>query len=814
MPPDDPTDRLEAYRAKRAAERTPEPFGGERPATAVEGAGRLFVVHKHGARRLHYDLRLELGGALVSWAVPKGPSRDPADKRLAVHVEDHPLEYADFEGVIPEGNYGAGTSIVWDRGAWIAIEDPMTGLEKGKLLFELRGYKLRGTWTLVKIKKSENEWLLIKERDAYVDTDGGDVFPEGSVLSGLTIEALGSGLDVGAEIGAELERAGAKEQAVPVGKVDLMLAETRQRAFSRPGWIYELKYDGYRILAAREDGEARLLTRNRNDATATFPEVAKAIAALPYDGLVLDGEVAVLDETGRPSFQRLQRRGRLSRESEIAHAAVALQATYFAFDLIACEGYDLRDLPLLERKRLLRTVLPEVGPLKYTDHVEDAGEAFYDEVVKLGLEGVVAKSGDSRYRGGRSSHWVKLRADRTDDFVVVGYTQAKGGRGGFGALHLAAYEGDALRYAGRVGSGFDTRQLAETRKALDAITRAEPACSHAPSGADHAWVEPEFVCEVRYKEWTDENLLRQPVFLHFRDDKPPTDCLWRGGAGDLAAVGAVDIVPDARHVEFTNLDKVFWPNEGYTKGDLIEYYRSVSSWILPYLHDRPVVMTRFPDGIDGKSFFQKDAPGYAPPWLRRLKIWSEDSQRDLNYFVVGEEAGLLYIANMASIPLHVWGSRIGSLEQPDWCILDLDPKGAPFTDVIEVARAVKLGRQCTFDQAKTLGELLARVVAAELPEIATITRHVSKREGKVYVDYLQNGHGKLLVAPFSVRPLLGAPVSTPLRWSEVKAGLTIEKFTIRTVPTRLKRLKTDPWSGLLEIAPDLPAVLGKLGGRL
>ena len=842
---DSPPDRLSTYRAKRSAEQTPEPFGGEGPAAAgaeasaaAEGAGRLFVVHKHGARRLHYDLRLEWDGVLMSWAVPKGPSRDPGEKRLAVHVEDHPLEYADFEGLIPEGNYGAGASIVWDRGAWIPIEDPTAGLAKGKLLFELRGYKLRGKWTLVKIKKSENEWLLIKERDAYVETDGGDVFPEASVLSGLTVETLKGGVDVGAALQAELARAGAKRADLRVRDVDLMLAETRERAFSRPGWIYELKHDGYRILAAREDGEARLLTRNRNDATGTFPEVAKAVAALPYDGLILDGEVVVLDQTGRPSFQRLQRRGRLTREPEIARAAVALQATYFAFDLLACEGLDLRDLPLVERKRFLRSVLPEVGPLKYTDHIDEVGEAFYDEVVKLGLEGVVAKQADSRYRGGRSSQWVKLRADRSDDFVVVGYTKAKGGRGGFGALHLAAYQGDVLRYAGRAGSGFDGRQLAETRAALDEIARPDPPCTHAPSGADHSWVEPVLVCEVRYKEWTDDGLLRQPVFLRFRDDKRPTECVWRGKDDDAAALPVPEIEPATRQVEFTNLDKVFWPDEGYTKGDLIDFYRAVAPWILPFLEQRPVVMTRFPDGIAGKSFFQKDAPDYAPNWLRRIKIWSEDSERELNYFVVGDEAGLLYIANMASIPLHVWGSRVGSLDRPDWCILDIDPKGAPFAHVIEVSRAVKalcdeialpafiktsgssglhvlipLGRQCSFDQAKTLGELLARVVAAELPDIATITRHVTKREGKVYVDYLQNGHGKLLVAPFSVRPLAGAPVSTPLRWAEVKPGLEIAAFTIRTVPKRLGRQQQDPWDGLLDLTPDLGGALERLAER-
>ena len=832
------SDALTAYRAKRSLEGTPEPAGA-----STAKAGRLFVVHKHAARRLHYDLRLQMGPVLESWAVPRGPSKDPADKRLAVKVEDHPLEYGDFEGVIPEGNYGAGAVILWDRGVWVPIEDPEEGVAKGKLLFELKGYKLRGRWTLVKIKKSEKEWLLIKERDALASVDG-DAFPQASILSGLTVEELRDGRDRAAPIREALERAGVPTERVAPSAVELMLAETRERPFSRSGWVYEIKYDGYRIIAARENGEPRLLTRNGHDATATFPEVARAVDALPFEHVVLDGEVVVHDDEGLPSFQRLQKRGRLSRSIEIGRAAVELPAALYVFDLLGFEDFDVRQLPLVERKSLLKEVLPPVGPLRYSDHLEEQGEHFFEEVQKMKLEGIIAKKADSLYRGGRSAQWIKVRADKSDDFVVVGFTQPKRSRSGFGALHLAQYADGELVYAGRVGTGFDTKQLLDIRAQLDSLRRPRAPCSRAPDGDEHVWVDPELVCEVRYREWTAEALLRHPAFLRFRDDKDPKDCVKSGGKGE-AGNGFVPAatLPASRFplpdIQFSNLDKVFWPDEGFTKGDLIDYYRTMAPWILPYLKDRPVVMTRFPDGIDGKSFFQKDAPAFAPDWVRRERMWSEDSERELNYFVADNEASLLYIANLGTIPLHIWGSRVSTLEQPDWCILDLDPKEAPFTNVVTIARALRelcddldlpsyvktsgssglhvlvpMGRQCTYGQTRTFGELLARLVAAELPEIATITRSPTKREGKVYIDYLQNGRGRLLVSPFCVRPLAGAPVSMPLRWREITAKLNPGRFTIRSAARRMKRLGEDPLRSVLDETPDLASALERLNELL
>ena len=862
-----PADALSAYRAKRSADATPEPSGviAATPLARGAGAGALFVVHQHAARQLHFDLRLEMDGVLRSWAVPKGPSRNQADKRLAVMVEDHPLEYGDFEGIIPEGNYGAGAVIVWDRGMWVAVEDPKTGLEKGKLLFDLRGYKLKGRWTLVKIKKGQRDWLLIKERDAQATTGDGTVFPPGSVLSGLPVDVLKARTDVAAPLRAALEKLGAPRRKLRAKDVELMLAEPRDKPFSKPGWIFELKLDGYRMLASREGGEGRLTTRNGHDLSAAFPEVVRSLAALPFDGLVLDGELVVNDDAGRPSFHRLGERARMSRATDIRRWSVEQPAALFLFDLLAAEGFDARGLPLVERKKLLKTVVPEVGPLRYLDHFETDGEAVYAQVTRLGLEGVVGKKADAPYRAGRSPAWLKVRAERTDDFVVVGFTRPRGSRVGFGALHLAMYDqpGGKLVYCGRVGTGFDDRQLEEYAAALDGTRRAKPACGGAvPSGAEHVWVEPRLVAEVRFLEWSPDGMLRHPAFLRFRTDKEASECVRPSGdAGQRdtevsevarrqvgrgskppetgAQAGQPRPQPAAPSFTFTNLDKVFWPAEGYTKGDLVAFYKAISPWLLPFLADRPLVLTRYPDGIEGKSFFQKDAPAYAHDFVRTVRMWSAESQRELNYFVCDGEASLLYIANMGAIPLHIWGSRVATLETPDWCILDLDPKDAPFEHVVTVARAIRamceeielpcfvktsgstglhvlvpLGRQCTFEQARTLGGLLARVVSAELPEIATITRQVSKRDGRVYLDYVQNGHGRLLAAPYAARPVPGALVSAPLRWDEVGSKLSLAKFTIRTMPGRMETLGEDPLLPVLDLAPNLVAALGRLKERL
>jgi bifunctional non-homologous end joining protein LigD len=870
-----PADNLEKYRAKRSPDRTPEPMGTVSPVP-----GRLFVVHKHAARNLHFDLRLEMEGVLRSWAVPKGPSYDMNDKRLAVKVEDHPLEYGDFEGVIPQGNYGAGGVIVWDRGEWVPLEDWREGLEKGKLLFELKGYKLHGKWTLVKIKKSERDWLLIKERDAYMTAPGeADAFPEESVLSGLTVEEIKSGENPGAQIIEALE---AEEKAVRVRvdakSVEAMHCETEDKAFTRDGWIFELKLDGYRLIASKSHGEALLLTRNGNDYTNVFPEVARAVKSLPFDDCIIDGEVVCLDAKGIPSFSRLQQRGRLSSEMEIRRAAVELPATFYAFDLIAFEDFDLRPMPLLRRKELLSEVVPKLGALRYLDHIETEGEAFLEQVTAMGLEGIVAKKSASRYRGGRSGDWLKIKAERTGDFVIVGFTKPKGSRAHLGALQLADWVDGTLVYAGRVGTGFNDALLKELHGLLDPIVRKDPLCAgpvyapgseplkseQIPETSTTVWTDAVHVCEVRYREVTPDGLLRHSTFVRLRNDKAARECErqgWSVGSGrgeagsespespsaESAIVGQASHEPPPppakgpiqKNIAFTNLKKIYWPAEKYTKGDLIDYYRAVSKWLLPYLANRPVVLTRFPDGIDGKSFYQKDAPVFAPEWMRTVPIWSEETQREIKYFVCDDEESLLYLANMGSIPLHIWASRVGSLELPDWCVIDLDPKEAPFSDVIRTAIVLHrvcesvglpnyvkttgktglhillpLGRQCTYEQSRMIGELLARCVLRELNDIATITRHVTKRGDKVYLDYLQNRHGQTIVAPFSVRPLPGATVSMPLVWDDVNDSLDPKTLTIRTALEKIERLGSDPVLPVLEMKPDLAQVLDQLASVL
>jgi bifunctional non-homologous end joining protein LigD len=634
-----------------------------------------------------------------------------------------------------------------------------------------------------------------------------------------------------------------------------MKPEISDRPFDKKGWVFELKYDGFRMLAGRagEGGDAgdiaggvRLVYRSGKDATRLFPEIVRALSELPVASLVIDGEVVSLDAAGHPSFNRLQQRARRTREIDLQRAAVESPVTFFAFDLLALEGHDLRSVPLAERKALLRRILsagnPEGGPLRYVDDVAERGEDLYRAVAELGLEGIVAKRADSPYRGGYTRDWLKIRVDRVGDFAVVAFAP---GAIGFYKLYLAVYD-EAARgfvYAGSVGTGFSGNEMAAIRSRLEPLRRPSPALVGAgPSRRGLAWVEPALVCEVRYKEWTPGGHLRIPVFLRLRDDKAPEECRRPAAVSPDEAEPPDDPqgeeIPAPRapsEVRFSRLEKVFWPEEGYTKGDLIEYYRAVSPWILPYLKDRPLVVDRYPDGITGKSFFQKSAPASLAGRIRTLPIHSGGSGRQIDYFLCDDQAALLEIANLGAIPLHIWASRWPQLDRPDWCILDLDPKTAPFENVVRIALEIRhlceeiglepfiktsggsglhvllpLGGQLDQDQARQLAELMARVIVDRLPAIATTARSIPARRGRVYVDALQNGRGKLLAAPFSVRPRPGATVSTPLRWPEVDGRLDVRKLTLRSVPKRLRRSPEDPLLAILTARPDLAAVLGRL----
>jgi bifunctional non-homologous end joining protein LigD len=654
-----------------------------------------------------------------------------------------------------------------------------------------------------------------------------------------TGEGSGEGQEVAQRIRAELERLQAPRSALRGADIEPMLAETAERAFSRKGWLFELKIDGFRAIASKRGGAVALQYRRGRDAVEVYPDLARALAALPASDLVLDGEIAVLDGKGLPSFQLLQRRALLSQPLDVAKAASSAPATYFAFDLLGFEDRDLRGLPLAERKRLLAILLPRRGAVCAVEHVEERGEELFERVVAAGLEGVMGKQADAPYTPGRSPRWLKVRRLRTADFAIVGFTDPGGTRGGFGALHLALGTEGGLLYAGRVGSGFGERELRDVRERLEPLRVPEPPCGGpVPRGPGNVWVRPRLVCEVRYHQVTEEGLLRQPVFLRMRDDKSAPD-------------------PAPPQVQISNPRKLLWSEDGIAKVELIDYYRAIAQRMLPYLRDRALTLTRYPDGISGKFFFQKNAPAHTPGWVRKERIaeagtWDRDKRRErwgpgsarqsegpIDAIVCDDEATLVWCANLAAIPLHVPANRIADPAHCDYCVVDLDPKEAPFAHVVEVALAVRelcesiglpsfvktsgqkglhvllpLGGTCTHDESRALGELVARAVERRLPRIATTERVIEARKGRVYLDYLQNGDGKTIVAAYSVRPVPGATVSTPLRWSEVGPSLDPRAFTLRTVPRRAQELGDDPALAVLSIEPDLPAILGRLANEL
>jgi bifunctional non-homologous end joining protein LigD len=864
-PPAAPGAPIELYRAKRDPDRTPEPFGGApAPRLAADsrsaaGTPQRFVVQEHWARNLHFDLRLEMEGVLKSWAVPKGPSVRAEEKRLAVHVEDHPLEYANFEGVIPSGNYGAGSVIVWDRGTYRSFkpEDIREQYSRGKLELELLGHKLGGRWTLVRMSKSEKDWLLLKKTDgAASDTDALLRWPR-SVICGLTVQEMRDTAAWLAALREHVAALGATRGSLQASKVTHMLATLSEQPFSRKGWVFEIKYDGVRVIAERHGEEVRMLGRSGEDITARYPEIAEALRGLVVEDFVLDGEIVAYDESGRPSFGRLQKRMLLSKPRDVAAAMARVPVRAVFFDCLALEGHDLRKLALTDRKDCLSRALPPAGVVQAGDHLEEHGEAFYEAANEMGLEGIIAKRADSRYTGRRSPDWVKIKCQRRQEFVVGGWTDPKGGGRHFGALHVGVYEDGALRHVTRVGSGFDDAMQDQLWRQLQPLTRKDsPFGSTGPKGREDHWVEPKLVCEVRFTEWTADGGLRHPIFMGMRTDRKPEDVRREGehAADDAAQIAADEPeaeaaperaansrrepAPEERVVRLSNLRKVFWPDEGYTKGDLIAYYDAVAPLMLPYLEDRPAVLTRYPDGIKGKSFFQKDAPVFVPDWIRTESVYSKDSDRDIKFFVIDDAETLRYVANMGTIPIHMWGSRAGSLEKPDWLVIDFDPKGAPFANVVECARElhdlleelelpgfpktsgatglhvmIPLGRRYTYEECKTFARLLATLVQHAKPEISTLARPLHARGGKVYVDWGQNGHGITIVAPYSLRPVPGASASCPLKWSEVNGKLDPARFNLKTLPKRFEKME-DPLLGVLGKGVDMAVAIEAIGERM
>lgn len=814
-----------------------------------------FVVHLHDATRRHWDVRLESAGVLASFAVPRGPSLDPAERRLAVRTEDHPLEFLDVEAVVPEKSYGAGPMILWDRGRVRYLDAPMEeALERGKIDFELSGWKLRGRFALVRMKGPGKDWLLLKKRDAF-SSPGGARDPvrdePRSVLSGLTVEELASAPRIAADLTARAAALGAPLGALDARRVSPMLAAAAGAPGADPGWIYELKLDGVRAVAVKDGERVTLHGRKLRDVTATYPEIARSVRSLPAERVVLDGEILAFDAAGHPSFHRLSQRIHLEKAHEVRRASLEVPVVFVAFDILAVGDRDLTGLPLTSRKRLLHALLPGPGVVRAIDHVEGDAAPLLAFCEQHDLEGVMAKRASSPYRPGpqRSGDWIKMKRRRDDDFVVVGFTRGIGARARLGALDLATFEGGVLRNRGKVGSGLDDEAIAALLALL--AGREAPACAAegelvaAPRG--RTYVRPEVVVRVRHDGFSVDGHVLRAVYLGLRDDVDPADCVagpraaapeTREGGGEGEATRERDrhAPPAATAAPFavTNPGKILWPGEGITKADLVGYYQAVAPALLPYLRDRPVLLVRHPDGILGKSFFQWHVPVGTPAWIKTYRLRGEHDQ-PVEVFLVEDERTLLHVANMATIPLHVLPYRTSTPDACDFLTLDFDVKGASLAEGITLALALRdlcdsiglesfpktsgqsglhvlvpLGPAIAHATARALADLLGRMLCERHPDIATMERLVAKRGPRVYVDTGQTGPTRSIAAPWVVRARPGATVSMPLAWNEVVPGLDPAAFTLRTAPDRLHRVG-DPMAGLLAARPDIPAVVERLG---
>ena len=919
--------KLEEYRRKRRFDRTPEPSGepdaGEaevpkvprgdalkraptseaegKPATAGKSttAGRrtrlpkpklpqlevrpdaehgdTFVVQKHRATRLHYDFRLAIDGTLKSWAVPKGPSQSHADKRLAVMTEDHPLDYGNFEGKIPEGNYGAGTVMVWDRGTFHleGSGDALKQLAKGEIKFSLNGEKLRGSFVLIKLKRSEkgNEWLMIKHKDAAEDAKWNIDEHDGSVLTGRTIEEIKEELPPKRSPipiqPAELD--GAQKSAMPP-RVEPMLATIAERPFSDPHWLFEIKWDGVRALALIEDGTLTLRSRNGVDITKRYPELASFPEAFAARQAIVDGEIVALDGRGHSEFERLQERMHVRAPSESLLSQIPV--VYFAFDLLYCDGYDLRLAPLLARKQLLQRLLYATERFRYADHQLEHGRELFELAKGNGLEGIVAKRIDSSYVSDRSANWLKLKVTQTIDAVVGGWTEARTPALPFGSLLLGLYQDKKLRFIGHVGSGFDAKKHAELSRHLKELAasacpfEAVPETNEKPS-----WVSAELVARVKFSGWTLEHALRHPVFLGLREDVSPTDCQWESEVAPAAdepsaaptvvrapeVVGrvlstkaqieselfkgrseTVTIELEGKRLRFSNLNKIYFPESGYTKRELLAYYYRVADFILPFLRDRALVLRRYPDGIKGQAFFQKDLREGVPEWFKTVPIESEKKGEPIHYATANDRASLLFLTGLGCIDHNPWSNRVDDFDHPDYFFFDLDPSdGTEFSVVVTIAKAlhekleelrlahfvktsgatgmhifIPVEPVYTYEQLRTFGEIIARTVTAEHPNLVTSERTVAKRPaGRVLIDVQQNAHGRPLAAAYSVRAFPKAPVSAPILPRELRAGLRPETLNIRSIFERLKE-KGDLWGDFWKNRQRLEDAIELLGTQI
>jgi bifunctional non-homologous end joining protein LigD len=812
---------LKEYAQKRSFGKTPEP----KPGKPAAPAGNFFCVQRHHATRLHYDFRLEIDGALASWAVPKGPTLNPAEKRLAMHVEDHPLDYGNFEGNIPAGNYGAGSVMLWDRGTYELLGAPpaKAQMERGDFKFRLHGQKLKGEFAIVLMKNrgKGNEWLLLKKKDDFADPAWNVDDHSRSVLTGRTQEEIAR--DMPAAAAAHESNRTMPKEAVRAPMPDSIapmkgtLADAPPRG---PGWLYEIKWDGVRAICFVENGSIRMVSRSGKSCERQYPELDVLPHFIDAQTAVLDGEICVLDEQGRPRFALIQPRIMVSGAASIAALARSKPVTLFLFDLLYLDGYDLRAAPLSERRKLLEAILKPGGVIRLSETF-DEGKQLLEAAREQGLEGIIAKRADSRYEARRSDSWIKVKTVRETDCVICGYTQ--GERQFFGALILGVYEKNKLLWAGNVGTGFDQALMADIYNRLQPLkTSHSPFAERPKLPKDVVWVRPELVCTVKYAEWTRDGRLRAPVFAGLRTDLDPKESV-RESPPDSPQPSA-PLLPekqvqaileiDGKQLKFTNLNKVFYPREGYTKRDVINYYNSVADLILPHLHGRPLSLKRYPNGIHADFFFQKRSAESFADWLRTEPIYSEHNKAPINYAVCNDRASLLYLANLGCIDQNPWMSRVGSLDSPDFILIDLDPHECPYDRIVEAALLVqeKLERVglkgypkttggdgmhiyipietgYTYETARMFAQVLFTLVARERPDLFTTPRAVAKRDkGKVYFDHLQIGEGKTISAPYVLRAYDGAPVSTPLEWNEVRPGLTPQQFHIGNVLERFARV--------------------------
>jgi len=879
---------LKEYRNKRDFTLTPEPQAQLRG----NKGPLIFVVQKHRARQLHYDFRLELDGVLKSWSVPKGPSLDPGTKRLGVMVEDHPIDYATFEGVIPKGEYGAGEVIVWDAGTYSPDEggkllfndrvksekEMRQGLERGKISFYLRGHKLKGSWTLVKVQRGDNSWLLMKHNDEYASAEGDVLDMERSVLSGRTIEEVKAGVNTNSNLAPfNPLRAPGTHPAPFLHAAKPMLARLAKAPFSSPGWIFEPKLDGYRILAHIQNGKVRLLSRSGIDVTQHYSSLVTDLSRQPVSELVLDGEIIAMDKKGHQCFQCLQNYLKSVNHAD-AEAKINIPLIYYIFDILYLDGYDIRGVSLRHRKELLGSVFKPSNSIRLIDFFESDGERLYHAAVDNGLEGVMAKQLDSLYESGeRSGKWLKIKSVLSDEFVIGGYTKGQGSRAHtFGSLLLGYYdEKGRLVFAGHVGTGFDDESSSELMNRLGTLQTDSCPFAEVPStNSRTVWVQPELVAEVKFSEWTQDGRLRIPVFLRLRQDKAPaevhlvstisgkpTDTDPNENSTKLLeqlqqASDSFVIEIEGNRISLTNLGKTLWPatrgQKPLTKRHFLTYLASVSSYVLPHLKDRPLTLSRYPNGISGEHFWQKHWNNPIPDFVERVNIREEEGTVR-EYLVCQNLSTLIWLGQQANIEFHAWFSRIAAepdmttkdtdylLDFPDFIIFDLDPyiysgkektgdepefNKKAFDKVCEVAKWLKesldklslkafvktsgktglhiyvpIVRNLDYKAARSSAETIGRFVLQIHPSDITMEWPVEKRTGKVFVDYNQNVRGKTLAAAYSPRPSTNATVSMPLHWNEL-GRVYPSDFNIMTVPKRLKK-RGDLWSDILNTKRDV-----------